>query len=206
MNSNSKFKTKFNSAVSYLKIIFISLKNFFLASVIIGSLVFSVFVATVLCYVFAVMNDPSQNRIPYDLREIKLDKTSHIYVSDENQEFQEYLSIHGIENRVQVNLDKIPRSMQDAIIAIEDKRFLKHAGVDFVRTFGAVFSLLSGRNSYGGSTITQQLVKNLSSDEDISLTRKVREFSRSLSLESDYSKDEILEAYSNVASFGSGTN
>ena len=97
--------------------------------------------------------------------------------------------------------------MKNAIICIEDKRFREHHGVDWIRTAGAVLNLFTGdSNMYGGSTITQQLIKNLTGDNDVSLTRKVTEIFRALNLEKKYSKDVILAAYLNVVNFGSGCN
>jgi penicillin-binding protein 1A len=137
---------------------------------------------------------------------MRLNLTSFVYVADEGGEFKEYESIHGEENRIWVDFNKIPPAMKDAIIAIEDKRFESHNGVDWRRTLGAVKSLLTGkRNTYGGSTITQQTIKNLSEENAISLTRKIREILRSLNLEREYSKDEIIEIYLNVVNFGSGS-
>ena len=77
--------------------------------------------------------------------------------------------------------------------------------VDWRRTFGAVTQLFQ-RSSYGGSTITQQLIKNVTGDKDVSLTRKVKEIFRALNLNKAYSREQILEAYLNVVNFGSGTN
>ena len=106
--------------------------------------------------------------------------------------------------RDRVNYEQIPENMKKAMIAIEDKRFEEHDGVDWIRTFGAVTNLFTKGGSYGGSTITQQLIKNLTGDNDVSLTRKVKEIFRALNLEKQYTKDQILEAYLNVVNFGSG--
>lgn len=162
-----------------------------------GAIVFS----SVLVYIMSLANDT----FDYDLRATKLKLTSFIYVNDENGTPQEYQKVYNTENRVWVDFDEIPEYMRNAAIAIEDKRFLSHKGVDFVRTSGAVLNLLTGsHDSYGGSTITQQLIKNLTEDNKVSLTRKLREIFRALNFEREYSKDEILEAYLNVVNFGSG--
>ncbi|MDR1467547.1 MAG: transglycosylase domain-containing protein [Oscillospiraceae bacterium] len=157
-------------------------------------------------YIAGVFMDPSQNSLPHDLGAMKLRLTSFIYAADENGEFKEHAAIHGEENRIWVDFDKIPSAMKDAMIAIEDKRFEKHNGIDWRRTLGAVKSLLTGkRNTYGGSTITQQTVKNLSEENAVSLKRKIREIARSSNLETRYSKDQILEAYLNLVNFGGGS-
>ena len=91
----------------------------------------------------------------YDLNKLKLNYTSFIYVYDENGNPVEYQSLYSNENRIWVDYDQIPQAMKDAIVAIEDKRFWEHNGVDWRRTFGAVTQLFSNGSSYGGSTITQ---------------------------------------------------
>lgn len=135
----------------------------------------------------------------------KLDYNSVIYVQNEEGQFEEYLSLHSSENRVWVNFSEIPEYMKDAIIAIEDKRFREHNGVDWKTTFAAVGKLFTGGNG-GGSTITQQLIKNITGKNEVSILRKVREIFMALKLEEEYSKDEILEAYLNIVHFGSGCN
>lgn len=142
----------------------------------------------------------------YDLNKLKLNYTSFIYVYDENGNPVEYQSLYSNENRVWVDYSQIPQAMKDAIVAIEDKRFWEHNGVDWRRTLGAVTQLFSEGSSYGGSTITQQLIKNVTGDKDVSLTRKVKEIFRALNLNKEYSREQILEAYLNVVNFGSGTN
>ena len=147
--------------------------------------------------------------INYDLRRLKLNYTTFIYVNGEGDDPNnpvELQSLYSGENRVWVDFKDIPQNMKDAIVAIEDKRFYEHEGVDWIRTFGAVTSLITGQDSYGGSTITQQLIKNITGDNEVSLTRKVKEIFRALNLEKEYSKDEILEVYLNVVNFGSGCN
>lgn len=150
--------------------------------------------------------DLSKEELDIDLRKIKSNQTSFIYTIDENGEEKEYLSLYSSSNSVWVDYNDIPKAMKDAMVAIEDKRFYEHSGVDWVRTTGAILSLATGRAEYGGSTLTQQLIKNVTSDNDVSLTRKLREIFRALNLEKEYTKDEILEAYLNVVNFGSGCN
>nr|WP_319488360.1 transglycosylase domain-containing protein [uncultured Caproiciproducens sp.] len=147
--------------------------------------------------------------IDYDLHKLQLNYTSFIYVNGPNDDSSnpvQYQSLYSSENRVWVDYDKIPKAMKDAIVAIEDKRYWEHKGVDWRRTLGAVTTLFSKGSSYGGSTITQQLIKNVTGDKDVSLTRKVKEIFRALNLEQKYSKEEILAAYLNVVPFGSGSN
>ena len=105
----------------------------------------------------------------------KLDYNSVIYVQNQDGEFEEYLSLHSSENRVWVDYVNIPKYMKDAIVAIEDKRFYEHHGVDWKTTFGAVGKLFTG-GSGGGSTITQQLIKNQMLTSERSYKRKIQEF------------------------------
>lgn len=147
--------------------------------------------------------------VDYDLKKIKLDYTSFIYVNGKNDDSKnpvKYQGLYTSENRVWVDYDQIPKAMKNAVVAIEDKRFWEHKGVDWYRTAGAVTQLFTKGGSYGGSTITQQLIKNITGEGEVSLTRKVTEIFRALNLEKEYSKDEILGAYLNVVNFGSGTN
>lgn len=137
-----------------------------------------------------------------NLKAKQLNQTSFIYVKNSKGNFKKYQSLYSTENRVWVDFNKIPQYMKDAQIAIEDKRFLEHKGVDLNRTIGAVLNLSSGQSSYGGSTLTQQLIKNISDDNEVSLTRKIREIVKALKLETEYTKDEILEAYLNVVNYG----
>lgn len=98
----------------------------------------------------------------------------------------------------------IPQNLINAYVAIEDERFYSHGGIDLKRTGGAIFSYIIhfGKSSYGGSTITQQLVKNLTGDSTDSITRKVKEWWKAWQLETCLSKDEILEAYLNIIYVG----
>lgn len=150
-------------------------------------------------YIIGIANEP----LGIDLEAKSLNLTSFIYCENpETGKFEEYQTLYDTENRVWVDFDEIPKAMKDAIIAIEDKRFKEHNGVDWIRTGGAVLNLFTGQDSYGGSTITQQLIKNVTLDNDVSLTRKIREIFRALKLEDEYNKDQILEAYLNVVNFG----
>lgn len=142
--------------------------------------------------------------IKMDLNNLKLNYTSFIYVNDDSGQPVEYQRLYSSENRIWVDYDKIPKNMKNAMVAIEDKRFMEHNGVDWIRTAGAVTTLVTKGGSYGGSTITQQLVKNITGEGEVSLTRKVKEIFRAINLDSRYSKEQILEAYLNVVNYGSG--
>jgi penicillin-binding protein 1A len=114
-------------------------------------------------------------------------------------------NLYAEENRVWVTSDEIPENLVYATIAIEDKDFLKHQGVDWYRTAGAFVNMFLGmKNTFGGSTITQQLIKNLTEDNEATVQRKILEIFRALEFERNYSKEEIMEWYLNYVYFGEG--
>lgn len=107
-------------------------------------------------------------------------------------------------NRENVSFSKIPENLKNAYVAIEDERFYKHHGVDVKRTTAAIGSYVIhfGNASFGASTITQQLVKNLTGDDSASISRKVKEWAKAFELEWCMNKDEILESYLNIIYVG----
>lgn len=116
--------------------------------------------------------------------------------------------ITGDENREVVSLDEMSKYLPDAFIAIEDKRFENHHGVDIKRTLGATATFIfnRGESSYGGSTITQQLVKYITTDKEDSgvsgVIRKVKEMAKAYQIENMISKDQIIELYLNAIPMG----
>ena len=126
-----------------------------------------------------------------DLNTMSLKYSSMVYVDDEAGNATEYMPIHADENRVWVALNDIPAYMKTAQVCIEDHRFCEHKGVDWRTTLNAVFKLFAG-GSGGGSTMTQQLVKNITGEKDYSIMRKVTEILTALNMEKNYSKQQIL--------------
>jgi penicillin-binding protein 1A len=109
------------------------------------------------------------------------------------------------QNRALIPLESIPQHFKDAVIAVEDRRFYTHWGVDGVGLVRAIFAnMRAGRIVEGASTITQQLARNLFTMFDVSISRKIKEAILALRIEGTYSKDEILEMYLNQINFGSG--
>ncbi len=140
-----------------------------------------------------------------DLDDYALNQSSTIYYKDSKGEWQELTTLHGQENRIWVNYEDIPKYMEKALVSIEDKRFYQHHGVDWYRTAGAFVNMFVGmRNNFGGSTITQQLIKNLTQQDDITVQRKMLEIFQALEFEKDYDKSEIIEWYLNAVYFGEG--
>ena len=117
----------------------------------------------------------------------------------------ELVTLQSTEFRRWVNFDEFPEHLINALVAIEDHRFFNHHGVDWYRTAGAFMNMfLSMRDTFGGSTITQQLIKNYTHEDDVTIQRKLLEIFRALEYENKYHKDEILESYLNLVYFGHG--
>lgn len=157
-----------------------------------------------------VMQFRENTPIDIDLDSLDLAYTTFIYGYDENGEQVELKSISHTADRIPVSIDRVPQHVRDAFVYIEDERFYEHAGVDWKRTFGAFVNLLTNEALYGstqgGSTITQQLVKNVTGDKDEHWDRKLREIFRASDLERYRDKDDILEAYLNCIGFGGNTS
>ncbi len=182
---------------------------------LIGVIVVSIIVGSFIVYAFtSVDGTMSEN-----LDDLKLNFTTTIYVQNkETSEWSEYQRLHGEFNRIWVSYDPqsakaveegyegIPQNLVNAYVAIEDKRFYSHDGVDWKRTFAAFANMFLHfySSNQGGSTITQQLVKNLTSDNEQRASRKVREIMRARYLESNYAKDTIIECYLNTIAMGHG--
>lgn len=139
-----------------------------------------------------------------DLNDFTLNQSSIIYYKDSNGDYQKLTTVKSSENRIWIDGDQIPKHMKDALVAIEDKRFYTHKGVDWFRTAHAALNMFTGGSTFGGSTITQQLIKNLTQQDDITVQRKLLEIFQALDLEKNYDKDEILEYYLNAVYFGEG--
>ena len=143
--------------------------------------------------------------IDVSLSDYQLSESSIIYCETSAGEYKELATLHGSENRIWVDLEDIPDYLVKALVAIEDHRFYEHKGVDWYRTVGAMFTMLTGGDdSFGGSTITQQLIKNLTGNKEVTVQRKLIEIFQALEFEKKYDKDEIIEWYLNAVYFGEG--
>ena len=137
---------------------------------------------------------------------LALNYPSYVYYEDKNSKAKEYDTITSADNIIWVESNEISDNMKKAIVAIEDERFYSHKGVDLKRTTGAVIKYaLSkvgiGEANYGGSTITQQVIKNITQEKSRTATRKIKEIMRAISLEKQLDKDQILTLYLNVVFF-----
>ena len=142
--------------------------------------------------------------IDINLDDFRLNFTSFVtYIDSEGNE-QVLEELHGSENRIWADMDEISPQLQQAFVAIEDNRFYEHGGVDWKRSVGAALNyIVPFRDHFGGgSTITQQLIKNITGDDETSVKRKITEIMRALELEDKYEKDDILEFYLNTIYLG----
>ena len=126
------------------------------------------------------------------------DKTSFIYDSEGNL----ITDYKGTEDRIMVSIDEIPEMLQNAFIAVEDARFYEHNGVDVKRIVGALVSNFTSGSTQGGSTITQQLIKQTVLSSEQSYKRKLQEAYLAMELETRYTKKQILESYLNTIFLG----
>lgn len=187
-----------------------ALKNLGSALTIVGTTLSSMLLIIVImmCIVVTVVAvyvlDFANTSYDANLRDAEMKYTSMIYAYDSEGNLTEIKRLAASENRIWVNYEDISQNLIKAVVAVEDKRFYEHEGVDWQRTvyaLGADVLNLSGAGQ-GGSTITQQLIKNITGDDEQTWERKLREIFRALSLEEKYTKIDILESYLNRIWFG----
>ncbi len=167
-------------------------------------LIFVIMMCIVVTVITVYILDFADNGYDLNLRDAENKYTTMIYAYDEEGNEVELKRIASEKYRIWVDYEDISPNLIHAVIATEDKRFYDHQGVDWRRT---VFSLGAdvlnlSRAGEGGSTITQQLIKNLTGDDERSWERKLREIFRALSLEKKYTKTDILESYLNNIGWG----
>ncbi len=167
-------------------------------------LIFVISMIIFACIFTAYLRNYLMPQVSFSLDGFKLNQTSVIYYENkETGQYETLQNLYGSENRIWASYNEIPDDLVYATIAIEDKRFLEHHGVDWLRTMRAGVNLFMGSHStFGASTLTQQLVKNLTSDDEITVRRKLVEIFRALAMEKQYRKEEILEWYLNTIYLG----
>lgn len=152
-----------------------------------------------------IMPEVEESMSGLNLMSSSTDLTSAIYYYDDvSASYQVEQILHGAENRVWVSYEDIPENLINATVAIEDKRFWEHGGVDWVRTGSAVLKMFTGGRQEGGSTITQQLIKNVTDERDVTVKRKVMEIFQALEFDSTHTKEETMEWYLNQIYLGKG--
>lgn len=204
---NNKPKSKKNKekkSIHPVKKIFAVIGTTLLSLVLIVVITGSIIAAALTVYVLQFVD---QDSVDISLSDLDLDYTTFIYGYDENGAKVELQSISRNADRIPVTIDQIPQHVQDAFVYTEDERFYEHYGVDWKRTFLAFVNEFLGMwtTRQGGSTITQQLVKNVTGDNEANWDRKMREIFRAAALEKYCPKTDILEAYLNYIGFGGST-
>lgn len=182
----------------------------FISAILIIIIISMIFSTVASASVFIVLSDKSKLQINYELlSNIQHDDNTTLYYyenGDANSPriLKERLSSSSMKYKY-TPISKIPQDMINAFIAIEDKRFYQHKGVDFLRSGKAVLNyVLRKSSSFGASTITQQTVKNITGQNQRTPQRKINEIFQALNLEKKYSKDEILEIYLNIINLSNG--
>ena len=209
MPSADKSDNDINSSLKSKKLPIVrkNLRKIFLRILLIVAVTGCIAVLVLAIYLRGIINNIHE----IDLGALSLNFTSIIYAQDrESGNYFELQRIHGMENRIWVDIENMSPHLINAAIAIEDKRFNEHRGVDWRRTTGAFFGMIgiapARTTPGGGSTITQQLVRNLTGDNAVNVDRKLREIFTALELSRNFSRDEIIEAYLNTIAFGNNTH
>ena len=139
----------------------------------------------------------------FNVENFTLDQSSFIYYVDSNDQIQQLRQINTTVDRIWVSYEEIPQDLVHAAVAIEDKRFFQHQGVDWFTTVQACINMFLGeRSTFGGSTITQQLIKNVTQEDDVTVRRKVQEIFRALQFEETHTKEDVMEWYLNTIYLG----
>lgn len=187
-----------------IKKLFAVIGTTILSMVLIVIITGSIIAASLTVYVLQFVE---QDEIDISLSDLDLDYTTFIYGYDKDGSLVELQSISRNADRIPVTIDQIPQHVQDAFVYTEDERFYEHYGVDWKRTFLAFVNqfLNMWSSRQGGSTITQQLIKNVTGDDEVNWDRKMREIFRAAALEKYCPKTDILEAYLNYIGFGGST-
>ena len=139
-----------------------------------------------------------------DMSAYTLNQSSIVYYQDRSTgEWKELTKFHGAEDRTNIEYADIPDHVWQALVSIEDQRFFQHHGVDWKSTGKAVFTLLTGGGTQrGGSTITQQVIKNATGNNQPTIKRKILEIFQALRFYKNYSREETLTFYLNLVYFG----
>ena len=194
-----------NIVKKVLAIIASILLTFLLVGFITGTIVVGAFAIYIKNHIDPVIED-------FDMISTEQKQSSRMYYmnyTDRDNRIGEAVEIdgerlYGSENRVWVSFTEMPTYLYEAFVSIEDERFWTHDGVDWKRTIGATFYFFTGGDSYGGSTITQQLIKNITGEKDVRIQRKLQEIMRALYLDKTKDKTEILELYLNTIYLSQG--
>lgn len=166
-----------------------------------------IFVTTgvmIACVFASYVNNELSEGLELNLSNFALNQSSVIYYMDKDtQTWEELVTLYSDENRIWASGEEIPEHMKHAAVAIEDKRFYEHNGVDWYRTVAAFGNMFLGfRDTFGASTLTQQLIKNLTERNEVTVARKFMEIFSAIEFERTYDKETILEWYLNTIYLG----
>ena len=123
-------------------------------------------------------------------------------MNDETGEYEELVTLLNTTSTIWVDYENLPQDLINATIAIEDRRFYSHPGVDWIRTGKAVLNMFTGQSIQGGSTLTQQVIKNMTEYDDVTVKRKITEIFRALDFDQNHSKEETITWYLNIIYLG----
>ena len=139
------------------------------------------------------------------LENYEMDAPSTVYCVNDNGQIQVLQELYASTDWKKADYEEIPDALINAAIAIEDKRFYEHQGVDWFTTIKAFANMFFGEATVGGSSITQQLIKNITEDDSVTVQRKVQEFFRATLVEKNNDKKAIIEEYLNTIYLGQGS-
>ncbi len=199
-----KKKKKVNRKLLFLKRVITVLVSMFLSIFLICIITGTIVATAVAVYVLDFMDESST----ITLEEMELSYNTNVYAYDKEGNLLTLYQVNNEIQRIPVTIEEIPQHTQDAFVYTEDERFYTHDGVDYKNTIAACLNMVLNfwDSERGGSTITQQLIKNVTGDDERSPSRKIREIFRAMTLEKNYSKQEIMETYLNYIGFGGAAN
>ncbi len=171
--------------------------------------VFALFAAVSIAFIAVYYKENVNAEYDETLFEREVGKSSTVFYANSAPGSAEYIpvkiDVQGASKKIYYKLDEISEYVIDGFIAVEDRSFYSHSGVDIKRTALAAARYISGdKDTFGASTITQQLIKNISGDNEVSVRRKITEILRAYSIEKNHTKSEIMEVYLNVIPMGNG--
>lgn len=205
-SSNSRSKNKNLKSNKTSKDITMLIGKVIVCFVLISIIGMSVVITGMTVYVMKATDTPSD--ISLEQEDLANTGITEVFGTKSDGTSVSLAKISTGQKSIWVNINDVPDNVKNAFVAIEDKNFYKHEGVDFRRTFLAFLNMFLHfwNTEQGASTITQQLIKNITNDRDTNgldgIQRKTREIYRAMSLERSYSKDQILQAYLNVIPVG----
>jgi len=182
---------------------------FSVGKILIGAISTVLLIGVVCAFVFAgVLGEYLEKDILPDanlvLESYELAAPSTVYCVNDAGQIQVLQELYASTDWKKADYEDIPDGLIHAAIAIEDKRFYEHQGVDWFTTIKAFANMFFGESTVGGSSITQQLIKNITQDDSVTVQRKVQEFFRATLVEKNYDKKVIIEEYLNSIYLGQG--